>query len=190
MSYRYGHLASHAIESVLCQTKPADEIVVVDDGAKDFPKQPIYRGVDYVMRHKNLGIVKNFNTTLNQVTTDRVLFLGADNWLHPKTLELLSESDADIITYDTYMVGPWVMGDRAQYEQDGYPVQQMNGTPHGSSLYNVKLAREVGGYEASGNEKSEEDSVLFGRMIEAGARVDYLQRPLLYYRKHEANFQR
>jgi len=34
-SYKYGHLASHCIESVLAQTKPFDKIYFVDDGAGD-----------------------------------------------------------------------------------------------------------------------------------------------------------
>jgi hypothetical protein len=34
-SYKYGHLAAHCIESVLCQTKKADKILFVDDGVGD-----------------------------------------------------------------------------------------------------------------------------------------------------------
>ena len=34
-SYKYGHLAAHAIESALCQTKPFDSIYFVDDGVGD-----------------------------------------------------------------------------------------------------------------------------------------------------------
>ena len=33
-SYKYGHLAAHCIESVLCQTKKADKILFVDDAKK------------------------------------------------------------------------------------------------------------------------------------------------------------
>ena len=41
-SYNYSHLVAHAIESVLSQTRKADKIYVIDDGAKD--------GVDRVLQ--------------------------------------------------------------------------------------------------------------------------------------------
>lgn len=188
MSYKYGHLLAQAIESVLNQTVKPDKILVVDDGVGDCDIANKYE-VDYLKRRKNFGIVDNFNDTLNRVRTERVLFLGADNWLHPQALEELSKDESDIVTYDCYMVGDWDMTDMAQYGQDGYPIWKTNGTPHGSSLYNVKKAKAVGGYKASGNDKSEEDSVLFNKMKGAGSSVGYLMRPLLYYRKHRGNFQ-
>lgn len=185
MSYKYGHLLAHAIESVINQTVKPERILVVDDGVGDCDVARKYE-VDYLKRRKNFGIVDNFNDTLSRVRTERVLFLGADNWLHPQTLEELSKDKSDIVTYDCYMVGNWDMTDMAQYEQDGYPVWKTNGTPHGSSLYNVDKADK---YKSSGNKKSEEDSMLFNKMIENGASVGYVERPLLYYRKHRGNFQ-
>lgn len=188
-SYNYGHLAAHAIESALNQTKKFDEILLIDDGVGDCQHlRKLYSEIRILQRRSNLGIVRNFNKALNQVTTNKVLFLGADNWLHPRTLEMLSGDKSDIVTYDCYMVGHWDMTKTAQYEQDGYVAWKTNGTPHGSSLYNVELARQVGGYEASGNKHTEEDSVLFNKMIKAGASVGYIERPLLYYRMHKGNF--
>jgi glycosyltransferase involved in cell wall biosynthesis len=35
VSFGYGHIAAQAIESVLSQTHPADQIIVVDDGVGD-----------------------------------------------------------------------------------------------------------------------------------------------------------
>lgn len=184
-SYRYGHLLAHAIESVLNQTVKPDKIMVVDDGVGDCDIAKKYP-VDYLKRKRNFGIVDNFNDVLRRVNTEWVMFLGADNWLHPKTIEHLSQLDNDIITYDCYMVGNWDMTDMAQYEQDGYPVWKTNGTPHGSSMYRTSKATK---YKASGNKKSEEDSVMFNEMIANGASVGYVERPLLYYRKHRGNFQ-
>lgn len=188
MSYKYGHLVAQAIESVINQTVKPERILVVDDGVGDCDIAKKYE-VDYLKRRKNFGIVDNFNDTLNRVRTKRVLFLGADNWLHPETLEELNARDEDIVTYDCYMVGNWDMTDMAQYRQDGYKVWKTNGTPHGSSLYDVAKAKRAGGYKPSGNKKSEEDSMLFNKMIENGATVGYVERPLLYYRKHRGNFQ-
>lgn len=177
-SYKYGHLAAQAIESVLNQTKPFDRIIFLDDGVGDCKHLPaIYPEVEYVLRPENIGVIKNFNEALNIVETDRVMFLGADNWLDHTTLEKVSGFDADIISYQGLL------------SQKGIPKLWSPGVPHGSSLYDVQKAKEAGGYESSGGAHAEEDSVLFTKMIQRGAKVHILLEPLLHYRwRHRLNF--
>lgn len=193
-SYKYGHLVSHATESVLAQTRQADRIIVCDDGAGDIHKR--YDGVEYIIRPENLGIVDNFNDLLNQVTTDYVLFLGGDNYLREDTLFLLESvgghTQADIVSYDIALFGTEV----DSFIQDNVlQTDYKNGFHiwkdklHGSSLYKVELAKKVGGYKASGNVKSEEDSVLFSKMLKQGAKREHVIEPLLFYRRHKDNFQ-
>ncbi len=178
VSYKYGHLSAQAIESVLNQSLPFDVVRFYDDGAGDCGHLPeIYPEVEFTLRPQNLGIVKNFNLALENVKTDKVMFLGADNWLAPWTLETLMVSEADIVSYHGWKVVP-----------GNYEVWEIN-QAHGSSLYDVKKARAVGGYEASGNEHTEEDSMLFNKMLRNGASLEVVQIPLLYYRwRHRRNF--
>ncbi len=177
-SYRYGHLAAQAIESVLYQTKPFDRILFVDDGVGDCGHLPaIYPEVEYVLRPERMGIVANFNDMLARVDTERVMYLGADNWLDHSTLEITSAVDADIVSYAAWLI------------KSGPPVRWHVDVPHGSSLYRVAPARAVGCYEASGHTNTEEDSVMFARMRSAGATFDNRSDTLLYYRwRHRRNF--
>lgn len=177
-SYKYGHLAAQAIESVLGQTVKPDVVRFFDDGARDCKHlADIYPEVEYVLRETNLGIVDNFNDALNRTTTDRVLFLGADNWLEPDALELMNATKEDIVSCDAWIVG------NGHHERWTLPYQ-----PHGSALYNVELAKKVGGYQPSGRENSEEDSELFKKMLEAGATFHRVDKPLLWYRRHRENY--
>lgn len=180
MSYRYGHLAAQAIESALYQTEPFDRIMFFDDGVGDCDHLPdIYPEVEFILRPTNMGIVDNFNDALDRVKTERVMFLGADNWLAHNTLEKLYDmaTICDIVYYPAWLV------------KKGTPEHWMPGTPHGSSIYNVELAKSVGGYEASGNKHTEEDSELFKKMIKAGAKVGTVDSHLLLYRwRHRRNF--
>jgi hypothetical protein len=157
-----------------------------------------------------MGVVANFNDVLfNHVDTDFVLFLGADNWLRSDTLQMLEFAQklgragyaphADIISYDIALVGTEVekfrKGLNTEY-RDGYEIWkfqhgdiEQGNFIHGSSLYNVKLAREVGGYEANPKGKhTEEDWMLWRKMIRAGAKHFHVSVPLLYYRRHKANY--
>lgn len=175
MSYRYGHLVAQAIESVLYQG--FDVIRLFDDGVHDCKHiQKLYPEVEYIERQRNWGIVKNFNDALERTETDRVLFLGADNWLEPETLDTLRGYEEDIVSYDARFVG----------QETG--IWHLPNQPHGSALYDVKKAKEVGGYEHSGRENSEEDSMLFNKMIKAGATFAHSDKVLLNYRRHRMNY--
>jgi len=178
-SYKYGDLVSQAIESVLWQTQPPDEILVVDDGIGDCKHvKTKYPEVRFIQNEHNLGVVDNFNNILNNlVKTDRVLFLGADNYLHPEALELMNKKEEDIVSCDAWIVG-----------EGKYRRWTLHYQPHGSALYNVDFAQSVGGYQHSGHENAEEDSELFKKMFEAGATFTRVDKPLLYYRRHRANY--
>lgn len=189
MSYGYGHLAAHAIESVLSQTQSPERIIFIDDGKGDCRHIPrLYPQVDFHERKKNLGITDSFNSALyGHVKGEQVLMLGADNWLHPLAIELMSKESRDIVTTDLYVVGIGDLWKAYPETQDGYHIWRQ--PIHGCSLYNVKQARDVGGYEASGGEKNESDTMMFNKMIDAGASLGYVRRPLIYWRQHVWNTQ-
>lgn len=197
-SYKYGHLASHAIETVLAQTKKFDKIFFVDDGVGDCTHLPnLYPEVEYVLRDKNLGTVDNFQDMLNRVTTDYVMFLGADNWLRPDTLEwldkMINSQQSDIIMYDIMVTGEYKdeinkrhPGETLRKDGDLHWLRHRG--HHGSMMYKTELAKSVGGYNAGYGERTLEDKSLYERMINTGAKLDYIPIPLLYYRRHRENF--
>ena len=158
-SYKYGHLASHCIESVLAQTKPFDKIYFVDDGAGDCGHlRYLYPELDFLLRKRNLGIVANFQDMLQNVETDKVMFLGADNWLRSDALSQLSQQDSDIVTYDIIVTGELRQELYPTFNQSMKPYQgdwywQRARQHHGSMLYDVPKALSVGGYEH--NKKSD-----------------------------------
>jgi glycosyltransferase involved in cell wall biosynthesis len=193
-SYRYGHLASHCIESILCQTRKADRILFVDDGAGDCNHLPIlYPSIEYIMRYDNMGTVNNFQDMLNRVNTDRCMFLGADNWLRADALDLLDKNKTDIVTYDIVVTGELRNNilERHGHEMNNYfgdYYWSRKLVHHGSMLYNTDIAKAAGGYESSGGVNSEEDAVLWERMLTLNASVSHVEEGLLYYRRHKENF--
>jgi glycosyltransferase involved in cell wall biosynthesis len=190
-SYKYGHLAAHAIETALSQAKPFDKIYFVDDGVGDCTHLPkLYPQVEYVLRDKNLGIVANFQDMLDRVETDYVMFLGADNWIASDTLLMLSQYREDIITYNIMVTGELKDEIAKLYPQNTYySCGDINWTRehlhHGSMMYRVTKAKEVGGYEKHrpDGERTDEDNALWDKMKKAGATVKYVKSSFLYYRR-------
>jgi glycosyltransferase involved in cell wall biosynthesis len=194
-SYRYGHLAAHCIESILSQTKRPDKILFVDDGVGDCEHlKYLYPEVEFVLRPKNIGRVANFQDMLERVETDMCLFIGADNWLRSDAIELLSNQDSDIVTYDIIVTGEFKFSkyesvqkntkDNINYYLGDYYWPRVN-KHHGSMLYNVELAKKCR-YDADGLNKAE-DFVLWNKMLTAGAKVTHISEGLLYYRSHREN---
>jgi glycosyltransferase involved in cell wall biosynthesis len=193
-SANYGHLAAHCIESVLCQTRPADKILFVDDAFGDCKHLTEKYDLEYLFRESNLGVLGNFQDVLfNHVSTERVLFIGADNWLRPDAIELLSKKTADIVTYDIVVTGTKrkniVSGNKNCYPYQGDFYWPRINQYHGSMMYRVNQAKECGGYAKGGNWiVPAEDLGLWNNLIKSGATFDHVPEGLLYYRRHEHNF--
>lgn len=90
-TYNYAKFLSRCLESVLSQTRKADQIFVVDDCSRDDTAEIIkkYHGKVGFVRHKKHtgnGII-TFNTGLTHVRGDYTLFVSADDTLHPQIIE-------------------------------------------------------------------------------------------------------
>lgn len=202
-SFGYGHLAAHAIESALSQTRLFDTIWFVDDGKGDCQHlPPLYRDrVNFVLRPDNKGIIDNFNDMLYRVETDYVMFLGADNWLRSDALELISQAVEyfphfipDICVYDIMVTGE-IKDELLDFyglcmtKRNGDWYWDRNGGHHGSMVYRVSKAKEVGGYAHNRQSgRTDEDQNLWDKLQKAGCRATHLTEPLLYYRRHKENF--
>jgi SAM-dependent methyltransferase len=83
-TYNHAHFLAEAIQSVLDQTRPADEIVVVDDGSSDDPAAVVaaYPRLR-LLRQSNSGLAAARNAGLDALRSDKVIFLDADDRLLP-----------------------------------------------------------------------------------------------------------
>jgi glycosyltransferase involved in cell wall biosynthesis/peptidoglycan/xylan/chitin deacetylase (PgdA/CDA1 family)/SAM-dependent methyltransferase len=87
--YNQAHFLTEAIESILSQTYPHYEIVVIDDGSTDNTAEVSgrYPGVRCV-RQENRGLAAARNTGLRKSNGDYLVFLDADDRLLPHALEV------------------------------------------------------------------------------------------------------
>jgi glycosyltransferase involved in cell wall biosynthesis len=87
--YNYERYVGLAIDSALNQTRPADEIVVVDDGSIDGSRQIIAGYGDRIRAvfQANQGNIAAFEVGYREATGDVLLFLDADDILLPTAVE-------------------------------------------------------------------------------------------------------
>jgi GT2 family glycosyltransferase len=103
-----------ALDSILAQTWPAHEIVVVDDGSSDDTSGVARSYGDRVklLRQGNEGVSGARNAGVRSVTGDWLAFLDADDWYAPDRLRLHAEwieSDPTL----AFLTGDYEYGDAA-----------------------------------------------------------------------------
>jgi GalNAc5-diNAcBac-PP-undecaprenol beta-1,3-glucosyltransferase len=99
-TYNRAHLVAETIESVLAQTHPAYEIILVDDGSTDNTKQLFetrYSGHDkiryFYKQNEERGAARNFG--LKEAKGEYAVFFDSDDWMLPGYLSMLNEVITD-----------------------------------------------------------------------------------------------
>ncbi len=90
-TYNSSEWVEEAVSSVLAQTYPATEVIVVDDGSTDDTPGRMARfsnSVQYI-RKENGGVSTARNLGIVESTGDLIAFLDADDVWHPRKLELV-----------------------------------------------------------------------------------------------------
>lgn len=94
--YNQAHFLAEAIDSVLAQTVPATEIIVIDDGSPDDTEKVVrgYPSVRY-LRQPNQGQSIARNRGIQATTGRYIIFLDADDRLLPQNIELALHAFAE-----------------------------------------------------------------------------------------------
>src|SRR4051795_3380132 len=96
-NYNYGRYVRQAVDSVLAQTYPSVEIIVVDDGSSDDSVALLqsYGSSIKLVAQSNGGVHKARNRGIEESKGEFVAFLDADDWWEPTKLARQMELFAD-----------------------------------------------------------------------------------------------
>ena len=92
-NYNHAKYLPECLDAILSQTRPFDEIIIVDDASTDDSDLLIqtylkkYPHIRYIKNPKNLGVCTTFNNTLSIATGDFVAMCGADDFISSDYLE-------------------------------------------------------------------------------------------------------
>ena len=194
--YNGGRFLREAIDSVLQQTSPAAEILVVDDGSTDDTATVArsYGQVRYVAQ-RNQGAPVARNTGIHASTGDFLVFLDADDRLHPHALAtgvrwLTANPDWAFVSGNVRVIAE---DGRPRYVPQSKPlpgdtyIQLLRAnyiwTP-GVVMYRRDVLREVKGYAGwAGASADYELNIRIARRFPIGRHHEVV----LDYRQHGAN---
>ncbi len=92
-NYNYARFLPEALSGIRSQTRPADQIIIVDDGSDDHSIEIIERfsaanpAVLFLRNAKNLGVHASIARALSLVTTDYLVWTAADDRLLSQFIE-------------------------------------------------------------------------------------------------------
>jgi glycosyltransferase involved in cell wall biosynthesis len=200
-AYQAEEWIAEALESILGQTRPPDEVVVVDDGSTDRTARELERFAEKVriVRQPNRGCPAAFNTAFREARGDFVAMCGADDIWEPQKLEWQSQAiqthgEADVFFGHARLVG------RCSAEHARPPgVGMLDSVAFRDALFreccvcasSVVIRRSL--FERLGpfvEDFGADDWEYWFRCLRAGARFYYDSRPMLSWRQHESNLTR
>ncbi|WP_460451793.1 glycosyltransferase [Alsobacter sp. SYSU BS001988] len=194
-TYNHAGFLRRAVESILEQTVPANEIIVIDDGSTDFPGDTI---ADYCMvrliRQENQGLSQARNRGVSECKSRYIIFLDADDRL------LNTAIQTGLACASEYPDAACVYGGHLRILSSGPSVQSyraMGVDPlsdllagnvigmHGTVLFRKEAITEVGGYDPA--LRMCEDYDIFLRIAQSGAHIRSHANVVAEYYIHESN---
>lgn len=194
--FNLGRYLDEAVRSVLEQTLPDVEIVVVDDGSTDPETERLLRDYERprtrVLRTPNRGLAAAKNAGIAATTAPYVCALDADDRLAPTMLErsvAALEADAGLA-----FVSHWLrtFGDEeADWtpERCDFPALLDVNTVNGAALVRRSAIEAVGGYDESFKDGCE-DWDFWITLVERGYRGTILPEVLFHYRRRHDSMSR
>jgi glycosyltransferase involved in cell wall biosynthesis len=200
-AYQAEDFIGEAIDSILAQTRPPDEIVVVDDGSTDATARILESYGDRIrlIRQENRGYPMAMNRAIQEASGDFVAPCGADDLWEPRKLEWQAEALAQHtgvgVLFGHAVFFGFVEGDHVRPTGTGVLDGQAlledllvcNPINMPSAVIRRELLGQLGwftdGFVA-------DDFEFFFRCLRADVAFYYEPRTLVRYRRHEHNITR
>ena len=192
-NYNYGRFIQVAIDSVLNQTYPNIELIIIDDGSTDESKTVIenYRNRSQVqvLFQQNKGLNATNNVALRMAKGKYFIRLDADDYFEPYAIALMvsileGRPEIGLLFPDYYYVDELgnVIGVESRHDFDR-EVSLFDLPSHGAcTMVRVEELRNLGGYN---EDFSCQDGYELWLKYVLNSKVSNINKPLFYYRQHK-----
>jgi len=196
-NHNYGRFLEQSIQSVLNQTLPDFELIIIDDGSTDNSREIIERYTDHekviAVFQKNKGLNVTNNIALRAAHGKYIIRLDADDYLDENALSVLAgvldrNPDIGLVFPDYFLVSEDGSILEVLRRHDFDNVTLLDQPAHGAcTLIRREYLLELGGYDESF--RSQDGYDLWLRFIQR-YRVQNVNLPLFYYRQHHRSLTR
>jgi hypothetical protein len=195
--YNHGRTVRQALDSILAQTRPAAEIIILDDGSTDLYTRQVLASLEKprtrIVRTPNSGAAAARNHGIRLTSAPYIVTLDADDMLDPAYLEKTAkrlDEDSELGFVSTAIQA----FEGASYMWTPPLCNLLNaltrGSAHVTSIFRRRLWEAVGGFDEAFS--TAEDLDFWISAMEAGFTGEVLDEPLLKCRvridsKHRRN---
>lgn len=198
-NYNYARYVRDAVDSVLAQTYPYIEIIVVDDGSKDGSQAVIESYGDKItpLFQENQGVSAARNNGIEVASGEYIAFLDSDDLWSPLKVEMQVEAFIDNAELGMVHVGVVEIDDEGRHlseiknGKDGWvssdllllsePVILGGGS---GIMVSRKVWEDIGGFDCKMSTSADWD---FFYRASVRSKVGFVPSPLLFYRTHGSN---
>jgi glycosyltransferase involved in cell wall biosynthesis len=196
--YKYGKEGLEALASLLPQTEPAFNLIVIDDRSPDDSVAILlpwlegqrengkFENILFIRHLDNAGLSAARNTAISLVTTPYVFILDADNSLYPKCLALLRraiEQSGQAMAYSLVEL----FGDKQGVLNNSLWIPEKFAYGNyidAMTLVRTEVLRELGGYRQMPFKFGHEDFDLWCTFVDHGLGGCHVPQILCRYRVH------
>lgn len=204
--YNHENYIDAALDSVLSQSVPATEIIVIDDGSTDRSWNKLQQRAAQDSRiiawsHPNQGAHNTLNAAIERATGDYVTILNSDDCYLPGRFDACTKSlsanpQADVVCSALTFIdakgkqqkNPWYQQALAFYQKSGDLVLSLINGNFLMTTSNLFIRRrvfsEIGGFSGL---RYAHDLDFFLRLLGQRKTILWLENPLLAYRTHNSN---
>lgn len=195
VNHNYGRFLGEAIASVLDQTSPAFEVIVVDDGSTDESHEVVrsFGSRIRAIRQENRGVSAARNRGIGESRGELVAFLDADDWWLPEKLARQVEwfrresvgmvySGLRYVDVCGKVLSTTTSGQRGRVLED-LALLRAPGVPASGSSAVVRrsVLERVGGFDEELSTSADWD---MWRRVACHYEIEIVPEPLTVYRQH------
>lgn len=204
-SYNHQAYVEQAIASVLDQTWPAIDLIVIDDGSKDNSVSVINGilakrgGFRFIHGHANQGLMNSLNMGLELAKGEYFCELASDDYLPPDSIEkrvlFLEKHQGHVAVFtdglsvqDSTLTDQTILDDKRRqlFSQDDPIPSLLGGTlpVFATGLFRTKIVKDIGGFDP--HFRCYEDLEMPVLLCRAG-KVGLVDEALFCRREHGSN---